>query len=829
MSGSVIGAIILWLIVAIIVIAVVVYLVNWLYRRSSKEVSFVRTGLGGEKVVINGGAFVLPIIHETTPVNMNVVGLEVVRDKEDALITKDRMRVDMVAEFYVRVAPTREAVSIAAATLGRRTMEHTRLHELLAGKFIGALRSVGAEMTLEEMHERRGDYVTKVKGAASEALEMNGLELESVAITELDQTDLEYFNPSNRFDAEGLTLLIEEIETRRKTRNDIEQDAMVRIRARNLEAEKETLAIERESETARLEQERDIEVRRAAQRADLARERAQRETESEQAEILAREETEKARIANEETLNAARIAAEQTTRQRDIDRGRTIEAAEILAREEVEKTRIAQERAVAETRIASEEETQRLEIERQRAVEEAEIAARRETERARIAQERTLTELRIEQEEATRRREIERTRALEEAEIGALEATERARIAQELNVSADRIASERETRSLEIERSRSLEEAEIASREATERARIAQEFAVEEQRIATSKDRDVLEVEQRKAVEIAEQDRDIAVAAKRIENGSRRRAGVRRADISAERAKSTPRRVARDKAVDEAKLDRRRALEQLEVGRRQALEEAEIAADEEVERARIASDRGLDEARVSRDRDLRRLEIERDRTVESDEIDKTIALLRKQKERSETQTETEAARAVAVRAEEQVETARDAEIANRRREVELMLVERTRRSNASSRRSIASAPRSRPRPQRLVNEAENVLTDEARLSVFRRNLLDRIEGIVRESVRPMEKIDGINILHVDGLSGSGESGRNMTDEVIDSALRYRVQAPLIDSLLGDIGMQGGSLSRMGGLIREARDLDSIRRSAESKAGDTADEGKGSKA
>ena len=270
MSGSVIGAIVLWLIVAVIVIAVVVYLVNWLYRRFTKEVSFVRTGLGGEKVVINGGAFVVPIIHETTPVNMNVVQLEVVRDKENALITKDRMRVDMVAEFYVRVAPTREAVSMAAATVGRRTMEQVRLHELLSGKFIGALRSVGAEMTLEEMHEQRGDYVTKVKAAASEALAMNGLELESVAITELDQTDLEYFNPSNRFDAEGLTRLIEEIETRRKTRNDIEQDAMVQIRARNLEAEKQTLEIDRESETARLEQERDIEVRRAAQRADLA-------------------------------------------------------------------------------------------------------------------------------------------------------------------------------------------------------------------------------------------------------------------------------------------------------------------------------------------------------------------------------------------------------------------------------------------------------------------------------------------------------------------------------------------------------------------------------
>src|SRR3989304_2526989 len=105
MTAQLIGAIILWLIVAIIGIGIVVYLVNWLYRRSSKEVSFVRTGLFGEKVVIDGGAFVLPIIHDIPPGNMHVLVRAVVREKEDALITKDRMRVDMWAEFYVRVEP----------------------------------------------------------------------------------------------------------------------------------------------------------------------------------------------------------------------------------------------------------------------------------------------------------------------------------------------------------------------------------------------------------------------------------------------------------------------------------------------------------------------------------------------------------------------------------------------------------------------------------------------------------------------------------------------------------------------------------------------------
>ena len=107
-----------------------------------------------------------------------------------------------------------------------------------------------------------------------------------------------------------------------------------------------------------------------------------------------------------------------------------------------------------------------------------------------------------------------------------------------------------------------------------------------------------------------------------------------------------------------------------------------------------------------------------------------------------------------------------------------------------------------------------MLTDEARYSLFRRRLLDKIEGIVRESVKPMEKIEGIRILHVDGLAGGGGGGssRNATDEVINSALRYRVQAPLIDSILSEIGMEGGSLSKLPGLIREARDLQGIKES-----------------
>ena len=279
MAAQTFGTVLLWLIILAIAIVIAVYILRWLYRRSTKEVAFVRTGFLGEKVVVNGGAFVIPVLHEITPVNMNVMRIEVRREDGSALITRNRMRVDLIAEFFVRVGASRQLVAAAAQTLGRRTLQPEGIRELLEGKFAAAMRTVAAQMTLEEMHEKRSDYGNRVREIGGELLAFNGLELESVAIVDLDQTSLEYFDPSNAFDAEGLTQLTESIENRRKMRNEIEQRTLVDIRNQNLDTQKKVLEIDRETEYARLEQEREVEIRRAAQRSELVRERAIRDQE----------------------------------------------------------------------------------------------------------------------------------------------------------------------------------------------------------------------------------------------------------------------------------------------------------------------------------------------------------------------------------------------------------------------------------------------------------------------------------------------------------------------------------------------------------------------
>ena len=93
------------------------------------------------------------------------------------------MRVDVTSEFYVRVKADADAIAAAAQTLGQRTMQPESLKELVEGKFVDALRTVAAEMTMEEMHEKRGEYVKRVRAAAAADLLQNGLELETVSLT----------------------------------------------------------------------------------------------------------------------------------------------------------------------------------------------------------------------------------------------------------------------------------------------------------------------------------------------------------------------------------------------------------------------------------------------------------------------------------------------------------------------------------------------------------------------------------------------------------------------------------------------------------------------
>jgi uncharacterized membrane protein YqiK len=419
----------------LLVFIICVALLARLYRRATKETAFVRTGLGGEKVVMNGGALVFPVFHETMPVNMNTLVLPVVRRDNEALITLDRLRIDVKAEFYVRVRPDATAIAMAAQTLGQRTMQPELLKDLVEGKFVDALRSVAAGMTMNELHEQRADFVQKVQQVSSNDLAMNGLELESVSLTGLDQTSIEHFNANNAFDAEGLTKLTEQIEARKKLRNDIEQDTRVQMETKNLEASQKSFEIARDQEYARLEQEREVEVRRAAQAAEIAREQAERNREAEVARIQAKKQVDAQQIEADRLVEEARIDQQRAL---EIARQEQQIAVQNKSREESQAKAEADDaraKAVeAEERVATARESEIAE--RQKKIELIEAA--KQAERDAIA---IKVQAEAEKDAATNRAEALKLEAQGEAEAEKLRA-EAAAVRFEVEAAGQRAINE---------------------------------------------------------------------------------------------------------------------------------------------------------------------------------------------------------------------------------------------------------------------------------------------------------------------------------------------------------------------------------------------------
>jgi len=144
-----------WIILLLIVLAVVVVLAASFYQRASNEVALVKTGIGGRKVIIDGGTLAVPYFQEVARVNMQTIRMSVACHGERSLITQDKLRVDVDAEVYVSVKPEEDAVSRATQTLGKRLFQADQLRGLLDGMVIDALRAEAAKSTMDNLHENQ--------------------------------------------------------------------------------------------------------------------------------------------------------------------------------------------------------------------------------------------------------------------------------------------------------------------------------------------------------------------------------------------------------------------------------------------------------------------------------------------------------------------------------------------------------------------------------------------------------------------------------------------------------------------------------------------------
>ncbi|MBI2877714.1 MAG: hypothetical protein HYY20_12615 [Candidatus Tectomicrobia bacterium] len=356
----------------------IVTVITKLYVRTKANEAFVRTGKGGAAVILDGGTLVIPVLHEVVRVPLETMRLDVDRTGADALITEDKLRADLKAEFYIRVQPNEDDVLNAARSLGEKTFDLRSIEELVKDKLISTLRAVAATRTLDELNAKREEFAAEVKRAVEADLRHNGLTLETVTISKLDQTDPKLLNPNNVFDAQGLRRIAEITQSALVERNQIEREAERARTEKDVETRQQILELERKRAEAE-----------AAQKAQVTRIQAERESEAKRAQIEQEQVVVAREVEKQRAVEQAKLAAQQQIIQArreqeltEVERTKTVELAQ---REKLVAIAAAEARQADAERSRFEAEAERSRAEQQVKMVEVTAAAEREGDQKLIA------------------------------------------------------------------------------------------------------------------------------------------------------------------------------------------------------------------------------------------------------------------------------------------------------------------------------------------------------------------------------------------------------------------------------------------------------------
>ena len=366
------------IVIALIIAILLILFLNRYYRKATREVALVRTGQGGQRVVLDGGCIAVPFLHKVSEINMRTSKLEIERVGPKSVITKDRLRIDVGAEFYVRVDATEAGVATAAQALAGKTFRASELADTLEGKLVNAVLSVAAGYTMDTLQDSRAQYTEEVAALLKDDLAQNGLVLESVSLTRLDQTPFHALDENNAFNALGMRRLAEIIATNKKERAEIEADADVSVRQSELDATKRKLTISQEEEEAVIAQQREIETARAKSQAEIAEEQATSEKRREAARIEREREVRMSEIERDRALRKQQLEAELATETARADNVVKLSAKRIeQAVAEAEAQRARAQEVEAEEGLQTTRETAVAERDKQlaliRAAEQAEV------------------------------------------------------------------------------------------------------------------------------------------------------------------------------------------------------------------------------------------------------------------------------------------------------------------------------------------------------------------------------------------------------------------------------------------------------------------------
>lgn len=323
--------------VLLTILAMVLLVIVNVYVKTKANEAFVRTGAGGRRVIMDGGALVIPVVHEMIVISLETLKLDVQRFGKEALITKDNLRCDIGAEFFVKVEPEAESVIKAAQSLGERMAHAEAVKGVVEDKLISALRSVAATKELAELHSQREVFVKEVTQNVNEDLKQNGLTLETVTISRLDQTSVEFLKEDNIFDSRGRRTIAEITEKQKTERNQLVRAGERARTEEDVNTRKTVLALDQQQKEAE-----------AAQAAAVSAARSASEREAQEKDIEAKQAVHLANVEMAKQVKLAQVEQEKTAQVATVEQQQAIQLAGEIQKRQVDLAAAQREQAVAE-------------------------------------------------------------------------------------------------------------------------------------------------------------------------------------------------------------------------------------------------------------------------------------------------------------------------------------------------------------------------------------------------------------------------------------------------------------------------------------------------
>lgn len=195
------GSLLFWGGIITIVVIGLMVLFKSFYITIPPDTVLIVNSLTAKPKVHFSGPVVYPILYKKEFMKIELIAFNVECRGETSLVSKDHLRVDIVALFYLRVNETTDDVLKVAKSIGiARASDQKVVSALFSAKFSDALKTVVKQFELATLLEDHLNVRERIIDVIGE--DLNGYALEDVAIDYIAQTPIKTLNPDNNFDTD---------------------------------------------------------------------------------------------------------------------------------------------------------------------------------------------------------------------------------------------------------------------------------------------------------------------------------------------------------------------------------------------------------------------------------------------------------------------------------------------------------------------------------------------------------------------------------------------------------------------------------------------------